>query len=583
MTAFVLRHLFVTLTVGLCVALGSVAGAEPPTDPLNADPQAIEAWKDLRFGMFICWGPVSLKGTEIGWSRGRQVPVKEYDTLYKRWNPQQFDAREWATVVKDTGAKYVVFLTKHHDGFVLWDTEHTDYNVMNTPFGRDVTGELAEALRAQGIAFFPYYSTCDWYHPDFPATSPGGKTKRAEHNLERYTTYLEAQSKELITKYGPLLGIWYDVPQQFDRARGERVIRYVRSLQPNLLVNNRTGAPGDFDTPEQRLGRFNVKRPWESCITLGTQWAWKPGDKLKPHTDAIRMLVCCATGDGNLALNTNPMPDGRIEPRQVESFRKIGDWLQKYGESIYGTRGGPFVARDMNARKFGAARHRFQLPGGRWWGGSTHRGNIVYLHIMRWPDEEIVLPDIDRELTGHTVLTGGNAVITQDDEGIHISVPADRRDPLDTIVRLEFDRAVLGVDPVRTGPPPLVRGGRATASGAWPNPPLGPELAFDDDQSTRWGGAPHSTDGWLAVELPQPRTFSRIRISEAYDRIEKFELQVQQDGQWRTIHAGTTVGADFSATFAKVKAQHIRLKILQASNVPTIWEVQLLGEQTPDH
>ena len=168
--------------------------------------------------------------------------------------------------------------------------------------------------------------------------------KRPVSNLDRYTDYLEAQVKELITGYGPLVGIWFDVPQCFDRARGERVIRFVRSLQPDILVNNRTGAPGDFDTPEQTVGRCQFDRPWESCITLGTQWSWKPNDTLKPYTDAMRMLVACAVGDGNLALNTNPMPDGRIEPRQVESFRKIGAWLKKYGESIYGTRGGPFVA-----------------------------------------------------------------------------------------------------------------------------------------------------------------------------------------------------------------------------------------------
>jgi alpha-L-fucosidase len=141
-----------------------------------------------------------------------------------------------------------------------------------------------------------------------------------------------------------LLGIWFDVPQRFDRARGERVIRFARSLQPNLVINNRTGAPGDFDTPEQAIGRAQFDRPWESCITLGSQWSWKPDDKLKSHEYAIQILVACAVGDGNLALNTNPMPDGRIEPRQIERFRKIGQWLEQYGESIYETRGGPFVA-----------------------------------------------------------------------------------------------------------------------------------------------------------------------------------------------------------------------------------------------
>ncbi|MDO8970377.1 MAG: alpha-L-fucosidase, partial [Saprospiraceae bacterium] len=333
-------------------------------------PEALEAWKDMRFGMFIHWGPVTLTGHEIGWSRGKQTPIEEFDALYKKWNPDRFDAREWIRVVKETGARYVVFVLKHHDGFCLWDTKQTDYNIMNGPFKRDIAREISDACREQGIGFFPYYSVGDFHHPDFPVTSPGRDSEypsrwvmRPTSNLERYTDYMEAQLRELITGYGPLTGIWFDLPQCFDHARGERVIRFVRSLQPDILVNKRLsmehigdaepysfegpteGAPsGDFDSPEQTIGRVQFAPPWESCITLGTQWSWKPNDELKPYTDAIRILVSCAVGDGNLALNTNPMPDGRIEPRQVEKFRKIGEWLGKYGESIYGTRGGPFVS-----------------------------------------------------------------------------------------------------------------------------------------------------------------------------------------------------------------------------------------------
>jgi alpha-L-fucosidase len=409
---------------------------------LTAKPEAIEAWKDMRFGMFICWGPVTLTGKEIGWSRGKPTPIEEYDNLYKKWAPEKFDAREWAKVVKDTGARYVVFLVKHHDGFCLWDTKRTDYNIMNSPFKRDVTKEFAAALREQGIGFFPYYSTCDWHHPDFPATSPGGSVQRPVSNIDRYTDYLEAQTKELITDYGPLVGIWFDVPQCFDRARGERVIRFVRGLQPDLLVNNRTGAPGDFDTPEQTVGRSQFDRPWESCITLGTQWTWKPNDTLKPYTDAIRILVSCAVGDGNLALNTNPMPDGQIEPRQVESFRKIGVWLEKYGESIYGTRGGPFVAPGAAALK--AHGGSFALPGGAWWGGATRKGNAIYLHILRWPSDTITLPTIKPRIVKHTVLTGGEATVKQTDTSIEVTLPAAQRDSTDTIVKLEFDVVITG-------------------------------------------------------------------------------------------------------------------------------------------
>jgi alpha-L-fucosidase len=276
-------------------------------------------------------------------------------------------------------------------------------------------------------------------------------------------------------------------------------------------------------------------------------------------------------GDGNLALNTNPMPDGRIEPRQVDSFKKIGDWLTKYGESIYGTRGGPFLAPDHH----GQARHRFDLPAGRWWGGSTHKDKTVYLHILRWPTARIFLPDIGSKLVSHKALTGSEAVVTQADDGIEVSMPAGKRDPLDTIIKLEFDKRVDNVKPIVTGKPSLALGCKASASGIWPNPRLGAELAFDGNPSTRWGGAPDTKAGWLAVDLGQPKTFGELRISEAYDRIRKFELQIKVDGNWKTIRKGTTAGADFSVTFEPVTARHVRLNIIEATGVPTIWEVRL--------
>ena len=211
------------------------------------------------------------------------------------------------------------------------------------------------------------------------------------------------------------------MPQCFDRARGERVIRFVRSLQPDILVNNRTGAPGDFDTPEQTVGRCQFDRPWESCITLGTQWSWKPNDTLKPYTDALRILVACAVGDGNLALNTNPMPDGRIEPRQVESFRKIGAWLKQYGESIYGTRGGPFVAPGG-----GAVSDRgdsFALPAGR--GGAAARAKATSSTCTSSVGRATRSPcRPSPRIVKHTVLTGGEATVKQTDTGIEVTVPA---------------------------------------------------------------------------------------------------------------------------------------------------------------
>ena len=541
----------------------------------------------MRFGMFLCWGPVSLTGKEIGWSRGAPAwgrrpglrggkgptPAKVYDALYEKWTPTKFDADAWVRIAKDAGMKYLIFLVKHHDGFSLYDTKLSDYRSTGpkSAWKVDVMKHVADACHKHDLKLIIYYSQPDWHHPDYLGA-----------NHARYVTHLHGQVRELLTHYGRVDGLWFDnLRGRGDNAaaaklwQADALFKMARTLQPHLIINDRCGLDGDYYTPEQHVGNFQADRPWESCITLGTQWSWKPDDRLKPFGEAIKMLVSCAIGDGNLALNTNPMPDGRIEPRQAESFKQIGQWMRTYGQSIYTTRGGPFISPDRNVRRFGAARNSFRLPGGRWWGGSTHKGTVVYLHILRWPAETIALPDIGREIVAHSVLTGGKATITQTDDGIEVTVPKARRDPLDTIVRLEFDASVDDVKPTVHLKPSLAQGCKAAASGVWAKPHLPAKLAVDGDLTTRWGGAPNSTDGWLTVDLGAEKTFGRLAVSEAYDRTRKFALQVKAGSDWKTVHQGTTLGASFSATFPPVTARHVRLLIVEATDVPTIWEVQL--------
>jgi len=453
------RPALTTVLIGLVVS-GCLQAAEPSKHHLEAPPEVIEAWKDMRFGMFLCWGPVALTGKEIGWSRRAPAhaaqrgyrcarrpqqdttPIDVYDSLYKKWKPDEFDAEQWVTVAKDAGMKYLIFLVKHHDGFCLYDTKLTDYKSTGpeSAWKMDVIKAVADACHNAYLKLMIYYSQPDWHHADY----------LGEHH-ERYVAYLHGQIRELLAGYGHIDGLWFDNlrPVGPETARlwdAGTLFEMARSIQPHLIINNRCGLPGDFDTPEQRVGRFQTDRPWESCCTLGTQWAWKPDDRIKSFEECVRMVVVCAVGDGNLALNTNPMPNGRIEPRQVERFRQIGEWMRKYGESIYGTRGGPFVAPDAPRDRW-RTREQFTLPAGRWWGGSTHRDDVVYLHVLRWPEDTVSLPDIGREVVSHAVLTGGQATVRRTSDGIEVTVPADQRDPLDTIVKLQFDRSLDGIEP----------------------------------------------------------------------------------------------------------------------------------------
>ena len=405
-------------------ALGvTVTGAQTNAPPWPmAKPGAIARWQAMRFGMFVHFGPVSLTGHEIGWSRGRETPVDVYDSLYHRFNPTNFSADAWVKAAKTAGMKYLVLTTKHHDGFCLWDTKCTDYSIAHTPFRRDIVDEVARACRQQGLAFGAYYSTCDWHHPGFPVTSPGGTVKREKSDLDAYNRYLLAQVTELITRYGPLVTIWNDVPQFFE-GRGAQTIKLARALQPDILLNDRTGDGGDYDTPEQRIGKYQDNRPWETCMTICEQWSWKPNDRLKSLAQCVRALVLCAGGDGNLLLNVGPMPTGEIEPRQVQRLSEIGAWLETHGESIYRTRGGPWKPNRSLA--------------------ATRAGRTVYLHLLTQVSDMVVLPDLSRRVVRASLLNGTRIPLTQKDGKLILTVPSSGRESIDTIVKLQLDGSAM--------------------------------------------------------------------------------------------------------------------------------------------
>ena len=547
----------------ICLIVSTLAAGADATKPNPADPalsrehQAkLDWWRDARFGMFIHWGPVSIKGTEIGWSRGAPIPIEEYDNLYKQFNPTKFDPDEWVRIAKAAGMKYIILTTKHHDGFCMFSTKQTDYNIMNSAYGKDITGMLAAACKRGGLAFGTYHSVADWHNPDFPHGSPGGSTLKPNPNIDKYEQYLKSEVGELIHQYGPLLTLWFDVSQDFDADRGKRVVDYTRAQQPDILVNNRCANAGDFDTPEQTVGHFQNSRPWESCITICNQWAYQPGDTMKSLKQCLQTLILCAGGDGNLLFNVGPMPTGEIEHRQVRRLRQMGDWLGRFGDTIYGTRGGPIK------------------PGT--WGCSTYKGDMVYVHVFNWDGDAIALPALSRKIVSSSVLTRGTATVKQTKDGVEIAVPeADRKD-IDTIIALKLDGPAKDVKPV-SNMMSLTTGKPATASNVFQHmADYAPGKAFDEDESTRWATDSGTHSAWLEVDLGKPETFASAEISESCgSRVEAFELQAWQDGAWKTFYTGTTIGPEWKQGFAPVTAQKIRLNILKASEGPTIWEFGL--------
>ncbi len=417
----------------LAISLVAVvlSGLAQTTDEEKQENDRLSWWREARFGMFIHWGPVSLKGTEISWSRGGErrgiegkgeIPAAEYDSLYTKFNPVKFNAEEWVAIARSAGMKYMVLTAKHCDGFCLWHSAVDDYCIANSPFKRDVCGELAEAAHKADMRLGWYYSPVDWRDPD-------SRTERNGMYLKRMQGHL----RELLGKYGRIDLLWFDTdagPAPWDQAA---TYRLVRSLQPGLIINNRLDMgsmddykaqkilPGaDYQTPEQRIGTFDNVHPWETCMTIGTQWSWKPQDTIKTFVECVHILVQCVTGDGNLLLDVGPMPNGEIEPRQVEVLRQVGGWLAKFGESIYGTRGGPF--------RNGA------------WGGSTMKGNTVYLHILEWNGDQLTLPPLKGKIITAKALTGGVVHIEQTENETIVRLPVREQSQVNTVVKLEVEK-----------------------------------------------------------------------------------------------------------------------------------------------
>ncbi len=285
-----------------------------------------------------------------------------------------------------------------------------------------------------------YYSPMDWYDPDC----------RTAKNAD-YVKRMQEQVRELVTRFGRIDVLWFDWDGGTIPWEQDSTYRLVRTAQPGIIINNRlecseggnsadkfTGPNADYLTPEQVIGAYDDERPWETCMTLGTQWSWKPNDEIKSVNEVVRILAQCAGGDGNLLLNVGPMPDGRVEPRQVEVLKGVGAWLAASGESIYGTRGGPFK------------------PGS--YGASTRKGNTVYIHVFQWTGDTLRLPALPAKVVGSRVLGGGRADFRQTKTGIEITVVPKDRHAADTVVVLELDvpaNRIKALDvPVSAGVPP---------------------------------------------------------------------------------------------------------------------------------
>lgn len=522
-------------------------------------PAAVDAhmqwWKDARFGMFIHWGPISIKGTEISWSRNPNpgganpngIPAAEYDSLYRQFDPVKFDANAIVALAKAAGMKYVVFTCKHHDGFCEFDSQYTDYKITSpqSPYGKDIVRQLADATHAAGLHWCVYYSQPDIHNPDYKVNQPA------------YDTYFHNQVHELLTNYGKVDLIWFDgLGGSASFWDAQNLFAQMRAVNPNLIINNRCGLPGDYRTPEQKIGAYDDQNPWETCMTIGDQWAYRPNDRYKTSQQCIQTLARCVGGDGNLLLNIGLRPDGTVDPTQADRLHAIADWMKVSSAAIYGTRGGPYKPTSDFA--------------------STRKDNKVYLHVFKWDGDKVVLPALPKQITSSRLLGGGSVRVSQTSDAVTVTVPAKSHDTADTVVELTVDGSAMDMSPIASAAEYT-----ATASNTYENnSEYGPDMAFDGDESTRWATDSGTKQCWISAELPVPKLINGVDIGEAYaGRVQKFQFQYKPAGgaDWVTLVEGTQIGANYKATFNAVTAKSIRLNILDATDGPTISEIKLLA------
>jgi alpha-L-fucosidase len=420
-------------------------------------------WREARFGLFIHWGLYAIPAGAWGgkthygeWIRhNAQIPIGVYDQFVGRFNPVKFDAREWVRTAKDAGMGYIVITSKHHDGFCLFDSKQTDFDVMSTPFRRDIIKELSDACREAGIVFCFYHSIMDWHHPDYLPRRPWEKDRSAKGaDLDRYVEHMKSQLRELLINYGDIGVVWFDGEweETWTESRGRDLYHYVRGLQPKTIINNRVGASrsgmegfssdkesaGDFGTPEQQIPATGLPGlDWETCLTMNDNWGYNALDRnWKSATDLIRKLADIASKGGNFLLNVGPTAEGLFPAASVERLAEIGRWMKTNGESIRSTQASPFKAPS--------------------WGRCTRKavdgGARLYLHVFDWPaDGRLVVAGILNEPARAFLLADSDKSldVTRAEDALTIRVPAAAPDPADSVVVLDVSGALDVSDPPR--------------------------------------------------------------------------------------------------------------------------------------
>ncbi|HOX76173.1 MAG TPA: alpha-L-fucosidase [Bacteroidales bacterium] len=423
----------------LMLLTGITSYAQVNYTPSPENLKSREWFQDAKLGMFIHWGVYSILGDGEWVMNNQRIDKQTYQKLPSFFNPINYDPKEWVALAKAAGMKYITITSKHHDGFAMFDSKLTDWDIIErTPYKKDVIKMLADECKKEGIKLFFYHSQLDWFQENyFPRGNTGQTAGRPDKgDWYKYLDFMDGQLTELLTNYGEIGGIWFD--GHWDKKdsdwRLDKTYGLIHSLQPACLIGSNhhlTPFPGeDFqmfekDLPGQKTTGFNQEQtvgqlPLETCETMNNSWGFNLQDKnYKSTKNLIQYIVKAAGLNSNFLLNVGPMPNGKIQPEFVSTLKEIGSWINKNGETIYGTRGGPVTPRS--------------------WGVTTQKGNKVYVHILNPEDNNILIPDFGKKIRSITTFGQGVKIkYKQDAFGIAITVPDEVIDETDTILVIEL-------------------------------------------------------------------------------------------------------------------------------------------------
>jgi alpha-L-fucosidase len=560
-----MKKLLMIFTAALLFTQMLAQNASGSSNSKQNDPR-MQWWKDAKFGMFIHWGIYSVPSGKWGeattygeWiMHSAKIPRAEYGALAEKFNPIKFNADEWVKLAKDAGQKYIVITSKHHDGFAMFGSKASKYNIVDaTPFKRDILKELAEACRKQDMKLGFYYSQAqDWYHPGGAVSGNVEWDETHKGDMNKYIDEIAVpQVKEILANYGDVAVLWWDTPTNMTKEMTEKLAALTKPY-PNLITNNRLGAGmgGDLETPEQFVPATGFPgRNWEVCMTMNGHWGYNAyDDRWKSTEDLLRKLIDIVSKGGNFLLNVGPNQYGIIPEVCQQNLREMGAWLNLNGEAIYGTQASPFPFLS--------------------WGRATRKGQTLYLHVFDWPkDGKLVVP-FGNKITKAVLLADAktNLKVTSGKEKSTIQLPAYAPDKIASVIAVNFDGEPV-VMPVPS------QGAKVTSSST----AEGGNVSFitDGDPKNRWQAASGEKSATLEIELEKPATIQCLSLVEPWhpwDGIKQnIELYSNEGNEWKLVTKAHTEGSGLTQTFQPVTAQKFKMVIQNEKQAPSINEAIL--------